>query len=114
MKSLTLQITKLNFDAILNGTQKVEERNIYPNTAKRYIVNPDTEDELELIKYDALYLINGRRKDARRLKVEVLSVELIIGVDDDNKEIIYEENGNEYFVSWISYTLGKVIETENC
>ncbi|WP_026902963.1 hypothetical protein [Pedobacter glucosidilyticus] len=113
MKTLTLQITKLNFDAILDGSQKQEERQIWPNTVKRYIVDPDAL-ELELIKYDALYLINGRQKNARRLTVEVLDAELFFEVDEENKQITYFENGIEYDLAFVSYSLGKILSTENC
>lgn len=113
MKKLTLQITRNNFDAILQGTQKIETRYIYPNTAKRYFVDPDAE-ELTLREYDVLYLINGRRKDSPRLTVEVKDVEWHIMVDEETGEdVVYVEDGTEYLGAMVIYHLGKVLSTEN-
>lgn len=111
MKTLTLQITADNFDLILAGKQVEETRNVYPNTAKRYLINP--EKDVDLIEYEALYLINGRRKDARRLTVEVKGQELKILTDEKGEDIIYEENGEEYLATRVFYKLGKILNTEN-
>ena len=85
-KVLTLQIDKECFGKILRGEQKVEHRDIYPYNAKQYVFFeadgktyqrqddiPDNASEFEPkpVHYDALYLINGRRKDAPRMMVEV-------------------------------------------
>ena len=66
-----------------------------------------------LPEYDYLYLINGRRKDAPRLKVEVASAEFVILTDEDGNDATYIENGQEYLVCQVWYHLGKVISTEN-
>ena len=108
---LTLQITKDSFDEILSGRQKEETRNVYPNTAKRYLVDPD--NSIELRKYDYLYLINGRQKNSRRLKVEVKGVEMKVLTDEKGEDIIYEENGEEYIACRVFYKLGKIVSTEN-
>lgn len=128
MKKLTLQITKESFDAILSGEQKVEHRYVYPSNQKRYVKFKsggkvfDSQDEIEdetadvevlPIKYDVLYLINGRRKDAPRLTVEVERAEFIIFTDENGNDIVYEENGVEYIGCQVWYHLGKVISTEN-
>jgi hypothetical protein len=113
MKTLTLQITKDNFFAILNGTQKQEERNIYPNTVKRYLVDPDKDDITPII-YDALYLINGRQKQAPRLKVAVAGVEIYIETDENDVDLTYVENGIEYLVAVMRYNLGDILDKENC
>ena len=108
---LTLQITKDSFDEILSGRQKEETRNVYPNTAKRYLVDPD--NSIELRKYDYLYLINGRQKNSRRLKVEVKGVEMKVLTDEEGEDIIYEENGEEYIACRVFYKLGKIVSKEN-
>lgn len=128
MKKLTLQITKDSFQSILNGEQKVEHRYVYPSNQKKYVKFKcggevyDTQDELpdddadiEVIPvdYDVLYLINGRRKDAPRLTVEVKSAEFIIFTDEEGNDIIYNENGVEYVGCQVWYHLGKVLSTEN-
>ena len=128
MNKLTLQISRENFQTILNGEQKVEHRYVYPSNQKRYVKFkcdgkvydsqddiPDTEADVEVIpiEYDALYLINGRRKDAPRLTVEVERAEFIIFTDEDGNDILYEENGIEYVGCQVWYHLGKVLGTEN-
>ena len=65
------------------------------------------------IKYDALYLINGRRKDAPRLMVEVKNAEYVIFTDEDGNDETFEENWQEYLVSHVWYHLGKILSNEN-
>lgn len=128
MKRLTLQITKENFQAILNGEQTVEHRYIYPSNVTQYVYFkhdgkeykkegdiPDDDKEVEVvpIKYDVLYLINGRRKDAPRLTVEVKNAEYVIFTDEEGNDEVFEENGQEYLVCQVWYHLGEVLSTEN-
>lgn len=120
MNKLTLQIDKKCFQAILKGEQKVEHRFVYPNNAKKYVIEEDKTDEngepitiVNPVPYDALYLINGRRKDAPRLTVEVVSSEFVVLTDEEGNDLTFEENGNEYYVCQVWYTLGKIIGTEN-
>lgn len=128
MKVLTLQIDKKCFLDILNGKQDVEHRYVYPSNVTRYVYFkhdgkiykkqseiPDDDKEIEVlpIHYDALYLINGRRKDAPRLTVEVKSEEYVIFTDKEGNDLIFEENGKTYLVCQVWYHLGKVISTEN-
>ena len=110
MNVLTLQITKDSFQAILKGEQDVEHRYVYPSNVARYVYFkhdgkkykrqediPDDDKDVEVlpVEYDALYLINGRRKDAPRLTVEVKSAEFIIFTDEDGNDQVFEENGKE-------------------
>ena len=128
MKVLTLQINKECFQDILNGKQDVEHRYVYPSNVSRYVYFrhdgkeykrqediPDDDKEIEVIpiKYDALYLINGRRKDAPRLTVEVKCAEYVIFADEEGNDLTKIENGVEYLISQVWYHLGKVISTEN-
>lgn len=128
MKVLTLQINKECFQDILNGKQDVEHRYVYPSNVSRYVYFrhdgkeykrqediPDDDKEIEVIpiKYDALYLINGRRKDVPRLTVEVKSAEYVIFADEEGNDLTKIENGVEYLISQVWYHLGKVISTEN-
>lgn len=111
-----------------NGKQDVEHRYVYPSNVSRYVYFrhdgkeykrqediPDDDKEIEVIpiKYDALYLINGRRKDAPRLTVEVKSAEYVIFADEEGNDLTKIENGVEYLISQVWYHLGKVISTEN-
>jgi hypothetical protein len=128
MKKLTLQIDKQCFQAILKGEQKIEHRFVYPSLVKKYVYFecegqryerqediPDGDSPVTIlpIEYDALYLINGRRKDAPRMLVEVEKAEFIIFQDENGEDMFYEENGHQYYVCQVWYHLGKVLETEN-
>ncbi len=120
MKKLTLQINKKSFQNILKGEQKVEHRNVYPTNAKRYVIETESKDEngellvdVKPVHYDALVLINGRRKDAPRLTVKVVKSEFVILTDENGEDLTFEENGSEYYVCQVWYTLGEIIETEN-
>lgn len=128
MKVLTLQINKECFQDILNGKQDVEHRYVYPSNVKKYVHFrhkgidytrqediPDDGENIEIVpvKYDALYLINGRRKDAPRLTVEVKSAEYVIFTDEEGNDLVRVENAVEYLISQVWYHLGKVISTEN-
>lgn len=120
MDKLTLQIDKTCFQAILKGEQKLERRYIYPTNAKRYVVenekigeNGETEIVVTPVHYDALYLINGRRKDAPRLTVQVTNAEFVVLTDENGEDLVYQENGEEYLICQIWYHLGEIISTEN-
>lgn len=120
MKKLTLQIDKACFLAILRGEQKIEHRYVYPSNAKRYVIEEENTDEngdlvvtVTPVHYDALYLINGRRKDAPRLTVEVEKAEFVVITDEDGNDLTFVENGVEYYVCQVWYHLGKVVATEN-
>ena len=121
MKKLTLQIDKKCFNAILKGEQKVEHRYVYPSNAKKYVIetekaneNGDVDVHVTPVHYDALYLINGRRKDAPRLLVEIKDAEFVVLTDEETGEdLFFEENGEEYYVCQVWYHLGQILETEN-
>lgn len=120
IKKLTLQIDRPCFKTILSGEQKIEHRNIYPNNASRYVIQEDTTDEngepittVTPVHYDALYLINGRRKDAPRMLVEIKDAEFVVLTDEDGNDLTYTENGIEYYVCQLWYHLGKILATEN-
>ena len=110
--TLTLQIKRDSFDAILRGDQTTESRWVYPSNKGLYF-NPIeirekgfTPDELgfdvsgdediiyfdtlgtvlsTLKDYDYLRLINGRRKNAPELTVEIIDASPEINVDENDK-----------------------------
>lgn len=116
-KVLTLQITRECFVDIMRGYQKTEHRFIYPRNTNKYVrVIPKGDGEynrVETIDYDALYLINGRRKDAPRLLVEVERCEFSLCVRGDGSVIELEEDGVKYLSSQMMYYLGNVLDAEN-
>ena len=98
------------------GTKPEEEREITPKTAKRYLtyINEGEEDEdFEIIKYDALQLLNGYAPDRPRVLIEVQGERIEIGTDEEGNDIVFTENGEEYVLASILYKLGKVLEREN-
>jgi hypothetical protein len=128
-KVLTLQIDRECFEAIRSGEQKIEHRYIYPRNQKQYVFFvcddkrylkqcdiPDNGKEIVVVpvRYDALYFINGRRKDAPRMMVEVESAEFYILTDDGGNDLTYMQDGCEYYAAQVWYHLGKVVFTENC
>ena len=115
-KRLTLQIDRPCFKDILNGCQHVEHRFIYPSNANRYVFQTETDEGLNVqcVKYDELYLINGRRKEAPRLTVLVEKAEFVPFVDEEGNDLIQVgEDGEEYLVCQVWYYLGTVTSTEN-
>lgn len=119
-KLLKLQIDRPCFKSILSGKQKVEHRFVYPSNAKRYVVETESEDKngevtvnVTPVHYDALYLINGRRKNAPRLTVEIVTSEFVVLTDENGNDLTFEENGIEYYVCQVWYHLGKIISAEN-
>ena len=133
MKTLSLIIKREFFDKILSGEKTIEFREIRPTTASRYIyyINndngqivapkdikdaPDTPGgySYEPIKYDAIRLFVGYNKNRASAVVEVKDAQIYEITDENNEVIIYEHEGQEYPLSEIRYTLGKVLEKENC
>lgn len=128
-KVLTLQIDRECFNAIKNGKQKIEHRYIYPRNAKQYIYFecdgktylcqddiPDNGKEIKIlpIEYDALFLINGRRKDAPRMMIEVEKAEFYILTDQEGNDLTYMQNDIEYYAAQVWYYLDNIMFTENC
>ena len=114
-KRLTLQIDRPCFKDILNGVQTVEHRYIYPSNAQKYVTQTDTPEGLDVrcVQYDELYLINGRRKDAPRLAVQVKKAEFVIFCDEEGNDLTFTEKGEEYLVCQVWYELGAVVAVEN-
>lgn len=119
MKKLTLQADKKLFNSILKGEKKVE-RFIYPNNAKRYVVEEESEDEdgelivtVTPVHYDVLRLRNGRKENAPVIEVEVKESEFVILTDENGNDLTFEENGEEFYVCQVWYTLGNILSTEN-
>ena len=120
MEQLTLHTNKKHFQAILKGEETVEKRYVYPNNAKKYVIEEDKTDEngddvtiVTPVHYDALQFVCGRKKDAPRLTIEVESSEFVVLTDENGNDLTFEENGNEYYVCQVWYTLGDIIATEN-
>lgn len=119
MKKLTLQADKKLFDAVLKGEKKVE-RFIYPNNAKHYVSeNESTDENGELIvtvtplHYDVLRLKHGRKENAPAIEVEIIESEFVVLTDEEGNDLTFEQNGEEFYVCQVWYTLGNILSTEN-
>lgn len=116
LKKQTLFISRDNFEYILTGEQKTEHREILPSVEKRYLYTEGEGENMKVypVKYDVLYLINGRRKDSPRMVVEIESADIVAFMNDKTKEPLMVQYGEDLIEDWqIWYHLGKVIETEN-
>lgn len=116
MKTLTLQITAGNFESILKGEQKIETRRCdsLMLIKRHYFENEN--GELDLIPYEALKLINGRKKDAPELLVKVTGIGWCDYRDENDEPITLEDvkTGEEIIITDVEYDLGEIIEYKNC
>ena len=125
MNILTLIIKQKYFDEIINGTKRVETREIRAKTAHKYICYVDSKGkiykrdidipdgvktEVEPVKYDAIKLYVGYNKDRASALVGVKSADIVISLDENNNEIEYEYEGRVYLAAEIDYHLGSIIE----
>lgn len=130
MKILTLSTKQNFFDNIRSGAQKTETREIRPNTSHKYIIYVDSsgnryekvedlpEDDsdlsIEAKKYDSIKFLTGEYKGKRPyIIVEVLGEEVQFLTDENDEDITYEYEGQEYTAAQIVYQLGEVLEEFN-
>ncbi len=108
-----LQIDRKYFVKIARGEHKIEHRLIYSSNENRYL---DENEEGEIVprEYETLKLINGRRKNAPTLVVEVKKAEIYYVQDADGYDVTYVDgDGDTCFLYEIWYYLGKVLTIEN-
>lgn len=125
MDILTLSIKQKYFDDILEGKKTHECREIRPTNAKKYItyrcdgkeykadeeLPEEGEIELTPIKYDAIKFLTGEYKGKRPyILVEVKNEEVSILTDDEDNDITYTYQNEEYLAAQIDYTLGNILE----
>lgn len=125
MDILTLSIKQKYFDDILEGKKTHECREIRPTNAKKYItyrcdgkeykadeeLPEEGEIELTPIKYDAIKFLTGEYKGKRPyILIEVKNEEVSILTDDEDNDITYTYQNEEYLAAQIDYTLGNILE----
>ena len=108
MKILTLIIKQKYFDEIVAGTKKNEYREIRPNNTKKYVIEDG--EIVEPVKYDAIRFYVGYSKDRATALIEVKNALIEILEDEQGKDVVYEENGQEYIMAQMNYELGNKIE----
>ena len=116
MKILTLQIKKEFLDKILAGEKKEEFREITPKNAKKYIeyyTAEDGEEDIRPLEYDVIQFFNGYTKERPEAMVEVKDAIIEIMEDENGQEIVYVEDGKEYIMAQMVYTLGAIINKKN-
>lgn len=72
MNILTLNIKKVYFDEIINGTKKIEYREIKQTTINKYTYVDESDGKRYLRRYDALRLYVGYHKDRESALVQVV------------------------------------------
>ena len=90
MKVLTLNIKKVYFDEIMNGTKKIEYRELKQTTLNRYTYLDETDGKRYLRRYDALRLFVGYHKDRESALVEVKDITYNNGIVEYHLGLILE------------------------
>ena len=80
MNVLTLNIKKVYFDEIINGTKKIEYREIKQSTINKYTYIDESDGKRYLRRYDALRLFVGYHKDRESALVQVVDTAYTAGV----------------------------------
>lgn len=135
MKILNLIIKQKYFDEILAGTKKEEFREVRPTTFKKYlryvVAGEEFEDlddvpdepkytesleregfDVNPIVYDALRLYVGYNKNRDSMLVKVTDTAYETFVDEKGEPIYYEYKGDEYVMSQMVYSLGRILEKD--
>lgn len=125
LKVLDLIIKQEYFDAIISGEKTQETREVKPTTIKKLLELDEEGFEVEdkdgnsiPIKYDALQLFVGYRKDRDTALVEVKDAYTVVYLDEDGQPIIMleeeDEQGNEgtWVLQDVVYELGRVLSKQ--
>ncbi len=131
MNVLQLIIKQKYFDEILAGKKTEEYREVRPTTFKKYLryvvndkeydslddpellpLNGDFEFDVEIKQYDAIRFYVGYNKDRDSMLVEVKDAIITFFTDEDDNDITYEYNGNQYVASEMTYVLGEILEKD--
>lgn len=94
MKVLTLNIRKEFFDAIINGSKKIEYREVKQTTLNKFTYVDEADGKRYLRRYDALRLFVGYHKDAESALVQIVDTTFVDGV--------------------VAYHLGMILEHISC
>jgi hypothetical protein len=115
MRVLSLIIKEVHLLNILNGTKKIETREVRPPSYEKYYEYAANGDLIGLRPYDAIQFYAGYRTDRKGALVEVLSSEMVAFTDEDTGEYItYKHGGEDHVEVNAEYRVGKVISTTNC
>ena len=90
MNILTLNIKKVYFDEIINGTKKIEYREIKQSTINKYTYLDESDGKRYLRRYDALKLYIGYHKDRESALIQVVDTTYSNGVVEYHLGVILE------------------------
>lgn len=110
MNILTLIIKQKFFDQIISGEKREETREIRPKTERKYVVLDNEDAIVAVVKYDAIRFYVGYNKDRDTMLVRVEGSIIETIVDENDKEVYFTENGEEYIMCNIVYQLGEILE----
>lgn len=115
MSTLTLQIKREFLDKILSGEKTEEFREIRPKNSKKYIeyIQAENDEDVQPIQYKQIQFFNGYAKDRPEVMIKVKKSIIQIIEDENGEDIVYEEDGQEYVVAQMVYSLGKIISRKN-
>ena len=91
LKVLTLNIKKVYFDEIMNGTKKIEYRELKQTTLNKYTYIDETDGKRYLRRYDALRLFVGYNKDRESALVQVTDITYNEGIVEYHLGMILEK-----------------------
>lgn len=91
LKVLTLNIKKIYFDEIMNGTKKIEYRELKQTTLNKYTYINETDGKRYLRRYDALRLFVGYNKDRECALIQVTDITYNEGVVEYHLGMILEK-----------------------
>jgi len=110
MRELSLSIKQKYFDQIISGEKKTEQREIRPKNASRYCNFDENGKLIDLIDYDQIKFITGAYVGKRpTATVEVLGAEIVMYKDEKGELVTYIEDGEEYILADVVYTLGDIV-----
>lgn len=90
LKILTLNIKKVYFDEIINGTKKIEYREIKQSTINKYTYVDESDGKRYLRRYDALRLFVGYHKDRENALVKVVDTTCFNGIVEYHLGVVLE------------------------
>ena len=91
LKVLTLNIKKIYFDEIMNGTKKIEYRELKQTTLNKYTYIDESDGKRYLRRYDALRLFVGYNKDRESALVQVTDITYNEGIVEYHLGMILEK-----------------------
>lgn len=120
MRVLNLIIKQVNFDEIISGEKKTEERELHPKSCNKYLdydgkdIFSSSPKSIKFKDFDALRLFVGYNPGRDTALVEVIGTDIIGIVDQEGNPVMLNYKEQEYDASVIEYSLGRILEVNGC